>query len=52
VLFANSTLANSVFVEQFREKAFPDVFSSLDKILADKEYLEGGKFSVSDVAVG
>ncbi|KAF6242297.1 thioredoxin-like protein [Scenedesmus sp. NREL 46B-D3] len=39
VLFANSTLANSVFVEQFR-------------VLAGKEFLEGGAFSVSDVAVG
>ncbi|KAI8466418.1 MAG: thioredoxin-like protein [Monoraphidium minutum] len=51
-LFANSTLANSVFVEQFREKSFPDVFGNLDKILAEREFLEGGKFSVSDVAVG
>lgn len=52
VLFANSTLANSVFVEQFREKAFPETFSSLDALLAGREFLEGGKFSVSDVAVG
>eukprot|EP00879_Flechtneria_rotunda_P003059 GHRR01003279.1.p1 GENE.GHRR01003279.1~~GHRR01003279.1.p1 ORF type:complete len:222 (+),score=80.08 GHRR01003279.1:162-827(+) len=52
ILFANSTLANSVFVEQFREKSMPDVFGNLDKVLADKEYLEGNTFSVSDVAVG
>jgi len=51
-LFANSTLANALFVEQFREKAMPDVLGSLDKVLADREFLEGGKFSVSDVAVG
>jgi glutathione S-transferase len=51
-LFANSTLANALFVEQFREKSMPDVLGSLDKVLADKEFLEGGKFSVSDVAVG
>jgi glutathione S-transferase len=30
----------------------PDVLGSLDKVLADREFLEGGKFSVSDVAVG
>eukprot|EP00775_Hariotina_reticulata_P002746 gene2746-3040_t len=52
VLFANSTLANAAFVEQFRERAFPDVMGSLDKVLAEREFLEGGKFSVSDVAVG
>lgn len=51
-LFANSTLANALFVEQFREKSMPDVLGSLDKVLADREFLEGGKFSVSDVAVG
>lgn len=35
-----------------REKAMPDVFGTLDKILADREYLEEGKFGVADVAVG
>jgi glutathione S-transferase len=30
----------------------PDVVGNLDKVLASREYLEGGKFSVSDVAVG
>lgn len=52
ILFSNSTMANALFVEQFREKAMPDVLGSLDKVLADREFLEGGKFSVSDVAVG
>eukprot|EP00882_Tetradesmus_deserticola_P012388 GHRQ01013129.1.p1 GENE.GHRQ01013129.1~~GHRQ01013129.1.p1 ORF type:complete len:175 (+),score=85.24 GHRQ01013129.1:132-656(+) len=52
VLFANSTLANSVFVEQFREKSMPIVMGNLDSVLASREYLEGGAFSVSDVAVG
>uniref|UniRef100_A0A383WFY7 Glutathione transferase n=1 Tax=Tetradesmus obliquus TaxID=3088 RepID=A0A383WFY7_TETOB len=52
VLFANSTLANSVFVEQFREKSMPDVMGNLDKILAGREFIEGDAFSVSDVAVG
>jgi len=52
VLFANSTLANSVFVEQFREKAMPDVMGTLDKVLAEQPYLEGQELTVADVAVG
>ncbi|KAG2496846.1 hypothetical protein HYH03_005250 [Edaphochlamys debaryana] len=50
-LFANSTLANSVFVEQFREKSMPDVFSTLDSILANQPFIAGSSFTVSDVAV-
>ena len=34
------------------EKAMPDVLGSLDAFLAGKEFLEGGRFTVSDVAVG
>jgi glutathione S-transferase len=30
----------------------PDVLGCLDKVLADREFLEDGQFSVSDVAVG
>eukprot|EP00878_Enallax_costatus_P002055 GHUV01002221.1.p1 GENE.GHUV01002221.1~~GHUV01002221.1.p1 ORF type:complete len:224 (+),score=60.91 GHUV01002221.1:184-855(+) len=52
VLFANSTLFDAVFMEQFREKSMPDVFGNLDKVLAGKEYLEDNEFSVADVAVG
>ncbi|KAF8063755.1 yfcG [Scenedesmus sp. PABB004] len=52
ISFSNSTLSNAVFVEQFREKSMPDVYGALDKLLADREYLEGNAFSVSDVAVG
>ncbi|GFR41705.1 hypothetical protein Agub_g2454, partial [Astrephomene gubernaculifera] len=51
-LFANSTLAISVFSEQFRDRAMPDLFSNLDALLAQHPYLEGDAFSVSDVAVG
>jgi glutathione S-transferase len=28
-LFANATLANAVFIEQYREKSMPDVSTSL-----------------------
>lgn len=28
----------------------PDVFGNLNKVLADREYLEGGEFTVADVA--
>ncbi|KXZ43038.1 hypothetical protein GPECTOR_106g132 [Gonium pectorale] len=51
-LFANSTMANSVFVEQFRERSMPDVFTTLDALLAKQQFIEGDAFSVSDVAVG
>lgn len=42
----------SVFVEQFREKAFPDVFGTLNKVLGEREWLEQGRFTVSDLVVG
>lgn len=45
-------MPQSVFVEQFREREMPNVFACLDKLLAGREYLEGGRFTVSDVAVG
>ncbi|KAG2496848.1 hypothetical protein HYH03_005252 [Edaphochlamys debaryana] len=51
-LFANSTLADSVFVEQRRDQSMPDVFSALDEILAKQPYIAGSSFTVSDVAVG
>ncbi|KIZ07227.1 glutathione S-transferase [Monoraphidium neglectum] len=52
VLFANATLAPVMFIESVRDTTLPKVFSPLDKVLADREYLEGGKFSVADLAVG
>ncbi|PNW72643.1 hypothetical protein CHLRE_15g636750v5 [Chlamydomonas reinhardtii] len=51
-LFANSTMANSVFVEQFRERSMPDVFGTLDALLAATPYIDGPAFTVSDVLVG
>eukprot|EP00798_Chlamydomonas_sp_ICE-L_P002078 gene2078-18261_t len=50
-LFGNSTLVNSMFVEQFRETQMPATLGTLDAYLSTREYLEGD-FSVSDVAVG
>lgn len=52
VLFANSSLANGLFLEQFRDKQAPELLGALDKILTNKEYLEGASLTVSDVAVG
>ncbi|GLC42185.1 hypothetical protein PLESTB_000639900 [Pleodorina starrii] len=51
-LFANSTMTNAVFVEQWRERSMPDIFRTLDELLSRQSYIEGDSFSVSDVAVG
>ncbi|EFJ41347.1 hypothetical protein VOLCADRAFT_77635 [Volvox carteri f. nagariensis] len=51
-LFANSTMTQAVFVEQWRERSMPDLFRTLDELLSRQEYIEGDSFSVSDVAVG
>ncbi|KIZ07226.1 glutathione S-transferase [Monoraphidium neglectum] len=51
VLFANATLSPAVFLESQRETQMPKVLGPLDKVLAGRDYLEGGKFGVADVAV-
>ncbi|GIL59489.1 hypothetical protein Vafri_14171 [Volvox africanus] len=51
-LFANSTMTQAVFVEQWRERSMPDIFRTLDELLSQQPYIEGDAFSVSDVAVG
>lgn len=51
VMFANSTLGNALFLEQFRESQLPVCMQPLEDILARQEYLLGD-FSAADVAVG
>ncbi|KAG2428278.1 hypothetical protein HXX76_010428 [Chlamydomonas incerta] len=51
-LFANSTMTNAVFVEQFRERSMPDVFGTMDALLAASPYIDGPAFGLSDVLVG
>ena len=52
ITIITSQHTQALFVDQFREKAMPDVLSSLDALLATREWLEEGRFTVSDVAVG
>lgn len=52
VLFANSTLANGLFLESLREKEMPRLLSVLNSQLAKTPFLLGDQFTVADVAVG
>ncbi|MBE9176256.1 glutathione S-transferase family protein [Synechocystis salina LEGE 06155] len=52
ILFANSTLANGLFIEAVREKEMPRLLQSLEEILGRSPFILGEKFSVADVAVG
>lgn len=52
ILFANSTLANGLFLEAVREKEMPRLLTALDQQLAQSSFLLGDEFSVADVAVG
>lgn len=52
VLFANSTLANGLFLEHLREKEMPRLLTVLNQLLADRDYFLGETFGVVDVAVG
>ena len=52
ILFANSTLANGLFLEERREQEMPRLLSPLNKIFQEKDYLMGEEFTVADVAVG
>ena len=52
ILFANSTLANGLFLEDRREKEMPRLLIPLNEILQENSYLMGEKFTVADVAVG
>ncbi|MEB3174393.1 MAG: glutathione S-transferase family protein [Cyanobacteriota bacterium] len=52
VLFGNSTLANGLFIEQFREREMPRLLGVLNAVLEKQDYLLGDAFTVADVAVG
>lgn len=52
ILFANSTLANGLFLEDVREKEMPRLLTPLNEILQNTSYLMGEEFTVADVAVG
>lgn len=52
VLFANSTLANGLYLELFRAKEMPRLMGGLEAILSSSSFLELSGFGVADVAVG
>lgn len=52
VCFANSTLANGVFIEANREKEVPRLMTPLNEMFQKQPYILGDEFSVVDVAVG
>ncbi|MFN9175290.1 MAG: glutathione S-transferase family protein [Synechocystis sp.] len=52
ILFANSTLANGLFLEAVREKEMPRLLTVLEQQLSQAPFLLGTDFSVVDIAVG
>lgn len=52
ILFANSTLANGLFLEERREQEMPRLLTPLNEIFQENDYLMGEEFTVADVAVG
>ncbi|AKG21106.1 glutathione S-transferase family protein [Calothrix sp. 336/3] len=52
VLFANSTFANGVFLENQREKEMPRLMTPLNEIFTQQAFLLGDNFTVADVALG
>ncbi|NUN64947.1 glutathione S-transferase family protein [Pseudanabaena biceps] len=52
ILFANSTLANGLFLAEIRDKESPRLLSGLNKVLENQLYITGDLFTVSDVAIG
>lgn len=52
ILFANSTLANGLFLEAVREKEMPRLLTVLETFLSRSPFLLGAEFGVVDVAVG
>jgi glutathione S-transferase len=51
VLFANATLSTALFVESAREREFPRLMTSLDRLLAPGRPLLGEAWGVADCAV-
>ncbi len=52
VLFANSTLGNSLFLAHLREKEMPRLLGDLHTWLSTHPFVMGENFGVADVAVG
>lgn len=52
VLFANSTLTQSVSVEANREREIPRLLTPLNQHFKEQPFLMGQEFSIADVAVG
>lgn len=52
IIFANSTLANGLFLEEKRAKEMPRLLNPLNEIFQNNSYLMGEEFTVADVAVG
>ena len=52
ILFANSTLANGLFLEDRREREMPRLLTPLNNIFQENSYLMDENFTVADVAVG
>lgn len=52
ILFANSTLANGLFLEERREQEMPRLLTPLNDILQNDPYIMGEEFTVADAALG
>ncbi|MBF2098126.1 MAG: glutathione S-transferase family protein, partial [Gloeomargaritaceae cyanobacterium C42_A2020_066] len=52
VLFANSTLAQGIFIEANREREMPRLLGPLNTLFVHQPFLMGTEFGVADVAVG
>lgn len=52
ILFANATLAPSMFMESSRETEMPKLFTPLNDHFKQHDYLVDDQFSAADVAVG
>ena len=52
ILFANSTLAQAIFIESLREKQLSKVLQGLERHLSENEFLLDDDSSVADTVVG
>ena len=51
ILFANSTLANGLFLEDRQIQEIPRLLTPLNNILQENPYIMGEEFTVADVAI-
>eukprot|EP00879_Flechtneria_rotunda_P001169 GHRR01001315.1.p1 GENE.GHRR01001315.1~~GHRR01001315.1.p1 ORF type:complete len:211 (+),score=33.81 GHRR01001315.1:203-835(+) len=52
VVYANASLSGLFYEDQRKQGIEAALLAPLNKVLADREYLEGGELSVADIAVG